>query len=420
MKVAHNNCDFSASGDENDQDHEQEAENEVQLHKKKVIDDTVKQSKDETATYLVEPHCRHDEEKLDADCTEWQNATESDAEGRMGIPHLVGDMSSDLIGSHWNFNGILFEAEIASNEHQWGRNAEPKKHQRQQRCERSGGGRAIESNEDVDRAEQHSDNSRIEQGRQNRILLPFLSVAQFVYPGREISSKRSHEDVEQQQSCQKTSTIGRRGQSKQSTNHRTNGHRKNLNTRSCQDRKEHGGEGRRTEHIAMNQFPTRLFLSLFQRLHFIVRGDILVKGAEHDHGYDTSQEQHDHKRVDDREIVDFVVGISLQVHIPAMSPRQVRTFPLDIVGVNDFLVSFLDRLEFLRVKLSRSELITCGKNGSVLVKSFRCIFILVLYKHQCKFPCTTTVAQQHLTLIEKGMTSKPTIVAPMPSSKFSL
>lgn len=83
-----------------------------------------------------------------------------------------------------------------------------------------------------------------------------------------------------------------------------------------------------------------------------------MKGTKHDHGNDTSQEQDNHERIDDREIVDLVVRVSLQVDIPTVRPRQVRTFPLDIVGVNDFLVTFLDRLEFLRVKLSGSKLIT--------------------------------------------------------------
>lgn len=113
-------------------------------------------------TYLMEPHRRHDEEKLDADSTERQNATESNAEGRVSVPHLIGNVSSDLVGAHWHLNGILLETKIASNKHQRSRNTEPKQHQRQQRCERSSCGRAIEGNEDVDRAEQHSDNSRIE------------------------------------------------------------------------------------------------------------------------------------------------------------------------------------------------------------------------------------------------------------------
>lgn len=40
----------------------------------------------------MQPEGAHDEEQLNAHCTEWQNSSQSDREGWMGVPHLLWNM----------------------------------------------------------------------------------------------------------------------------------------------------------------------------------------------------------------------------------------------------------------------------------------------------------------------------------------
>ena len=63
------------------------------------------------------PHGRHDEEQLDADSAEGQHATQSNAEGRVGIPHLLGNVTGNLVGADGHSNGVLLEAEVTAHKH---------------------------------------------------------------------------------------------------------------------------------------------------------------------------------------------------------------------------------------------------------------------------------------------------------------
>mmetsp|Transcript_39512 Transcript_39512/g.88412 ORF Transcript_39512/g.88412 Transcript_39512/m.88412 type:complete len:356 (+) Transcript_39512:586-1653(+) len=117
----------------------------------------------------------------------------------------------------------------------------------------------------------------------------------------------------------------------------------------------------------MNELPPALLLRLLQGLHLVIRGDVLAQGAEHDHGHDARQEEHDHERVDDGEVVDLVVGVALEVHVPAVGPRDVRRHPLDVVRV-DHLVRLLHRLEVSGVVHGGAHLVAGGEGGGVLVE----------------------------------------------------
>jgi hypothetical protein len=85
----------------------------------------------------------------------------------------------------------------------------------------------------------------------------------------------------------------------------------------------------------MNKFPSGLLLSFLESVELVVSGDIFAESSEHDHGHHASEEQHDHQAVHDGEVVDLVVGVSFQIHVPSVGPRQIRDFPLDIVREDD-------------------------------------------------------------------------------------
>lgn len=57
----------------------------------------------------------------------------------------------------------------------------------------------------------------------------------------------------------------------------------------------------------------------------------------------TGEEEHDHEGVDDGEVVDLIIGVAGEVHVPAVAPRHVRLAPLHVVRV-DHLARLLHRL----------------------------------------------------------------------------
>ena len=85
----------------------------------------------------------------------------------------------------------------------------------------------------------------------------------------------------------------------------------------------------------MHQLPAGLFLRFFESLNFIVGRDILAQSAEKYHGHHASQEENDHHRVHDGEVVDLVVRVALQVDVPALRPLHVGSFPFHVVRVHD-------------------------------------------------------------------------------------
>ncbi len=271
----------------------------------------------------MQPQSRHDEEQFDADSSEGKNAAQSNAENRVSVPDLIGDMSGDLVGADGGRDDILLETEVTADEDKGGRNAEPKSNQSSNGRQGSSSRRSLGRDIDIDGQESQSHDTRVEGSSEESVLLPFLASAKLVDSGGRVSGKGAHENIEQQQGSEQSATVGRRSKSKKSASHGSNSHSKNLETRSGHHREKRGRGGRRAEDIAMNQLPARLLVSIVEGLHLVVGGDILVQSTQHDHSHDTGQEEHHHQRVNDSEEVDFVVGVALEVDIPTLGPADL-------------------------------------------------------------------------------------------------
>jgi hypothetical protein len=128
----------------------------------------------------------------------------------------------------------------------------------------------------------------------------------------------------------------------------------------------------------MHQLPATLLLGLLESLHLVVAGDLLVQGAQHDHGDHSGEEENDHERVDDGEVVDLVVGVALQIHIPAVGPGQVGALPLNVVGVDNVLRLDLNRLELVGIEGGGVLGIAGGQHRCLLLEVRLSIVILVL------------------------------------------
>ena len=63
-----------------------------------------------------------------------------------------------------------------------------------------------------------------------------------------------------------------------------------------------------------------------------------MQSTQHNHSDNASEEEHDHERVDDGEVVDLVVRVALQVHVPAVAPTELGALPFDVVGVDHLYV----------------------------------------------------------------------------------
>ena len=111
-------------------------------------------------TDLVQPKSGHDEEELDAHCSEGEYTTKGDTKQRVRVPHLIGYVSRDLIGAHRNNNRLFLESKIATNENKGCAYTNPQEEHRQQ--SRKGGccRGALKVHESIDSKEYHSNNTR--------------------------------------------------------------------------------------------------------------------------------------------------------------------------------------------------------------------------------------------------------------------
>mmetsp|Transcript_19970 Transcript_19970/g.33440 ORF Transcript_19970/g.33440 Transcript_19970/m.33440 type:complete len:441 (-) Transcript_19970:986-2308(-) len=274
LEVAHHDRNLRTRRNQDDQHDKQKSKHEVQL---------------------MQPHGGHDEEQLDAHGSKGQNAAQRNAEGWVRVPHLIRNMPGDLVGAHRYLDGFLAEAEVRAHKHQWRRDAEPEQHQRQQSGDRSSGGGPVRRDEGIDGEKDHTNYSREKHRRHQCVALPFLAVEQLVHARGGVACEGAHEDEEHQQRGQQTAAVVRGSQAQQRAHHGRESHRQDLHTRACEDGEQHGRERGRSEHIPVHQLPARLLLRLLQGLHLIVRRDVLVQRAQHDHGHHARQEQHDHE-----------------------------------------------------------------------------------------------------------------------------
>jgi len=139
LEVTHDDCDFSASEDENNEDDGQESKDVIEL---------------------MQPDRRENEEEFDEDGTERKNASHENGEKGFHVPNLFGNLSWDLIGSNTNFLRGFLESIIASEENEWDRNAKPQANQCQESSKRNGSNRFLNLENKVQEEEYAENRSR--------------------------------------------------------------------------------------------------------------------------------------------------------------------------------------------------------------------------------------------------------------------
>jgi len=110
LEITHYHCDLGTSDDENDENDEEET--------KEVVE-------------LMQPDGRHDKEEFDEDCSKRKDSSHEDREDRIHVPHLIRNLSWNLVGAHWNFHFRSFETQVTSNEYKRNRHSEPQDRQSQ-------------------------------------------------------------------------------------------------------------------------------------------------------------------------------------------------------------------------------------------------------------------------------------------------
>jgi len=128
LEVAHDDGNFCAGGDKDEEHTHQETED--------IVD-------------LMEPQGRHDEEELDADGAKRQDATQSNREQWVSVPHLLRNVPAkdgievnfawiripfpdaeqgepplcnspgNLVGPHGDRHGVFLESKVTPYEYQW-------------------------------------------------------------------------------------------------------------------------------------------------------------------------------------------------------------------------------------------------------------------------------------------------------------
>ena len=70
----------------------------------------------------------------------------------------------------------------------------------------------------------------------------------------------------------------------------------------------------------MHKLPPELFLGVLAAVDLVVARDVLVEGAEEDHGHHARQEEHYDEAVEDGEPLDVGVGHAVQDVVPSTGP----------------------------------------------------------------------------------------------------
>ena len=96
LEIAEHNSDLCAC---DDQDHKHEAE------------------EAEEVVELVQPHGGENEEELNEDGSKRQNASNEDAEHRVHVPRLLGDLPGDFVGAHRVFKRWRLVAKVGADKH---------------------------------------------------------------------------------------------------------------------------------------------------------------------------------------------------------------------------------------------------------------------------------------------------------------
>jgi hypothetical protein len=107
LEVTHYNSDFGTSQNQNDKDNEQESKNVIEL---------------------VSPNSSQNKEELNKHSSKRQNSSHQNGEDGVHVPHLIWNLSRDLVGSDRGLRGRLLEGKVATQQTQGQTDSKPKSH----------------------------------------------------------------------------------------------------------------------------------------------------------------------------------------------------------------------------------------------------------------------------------------------------
>jgi len=73
-------------------------------------DDKDQEQKAEHVVNLAGPQRTQDKEQLNENAAEGQNATHNDARNRLSVDRLIGNLTGNLVGTHWVLQGLKINA----------------------------------------------------------------------------------------------------------------------------------------------------------------------------------------------------------------------------------------------------------------------------------------------------------------------
>mmetsp|Transcript_22107 Transcript_22107/g.36792 ORF Transcript_22107/g.36792 Transcript_22107/m.36792 type:complete len:671 (+) Transcript_22107:104-2116(+) len=311
LRVAEHDRDFRA-GERQDQQHRhQEPEH--------VVD-------------LVQPQGGHDEEELDAHGPKGEDAPEGDADRRFVVPLALGDEAREVVRAHGRLVGRLLEPVEGAREHQRRAHAQPEREHAHERAEGDGGRGALPLLDHVQEKEDGEDGPRVQQRRGQRAPLPLLLPEELEQARGVVPGEGAPQHVEREHGREQAPPVGRAQEAGQRQQQHGRGQGQQLHALAHE-----GGEGGgpplgRPEHVPVHQLPAGLLARLLRRGRaLVVARDIPAQRADHDHAHHAAQEEHDHQRVQDAEVVDLLVRVALQVHVPALAPLHLGPHPLHVV-----------------------------------------------------------------------------------------
>lgn len=171
---------------------------------------------------------------------------------------------------------------------------------------------------------------------------PLLATHGLVSSGRNVSSNDSEDGIKNDGEAAQRAAIRRREETKQSKQNGEPSHDKQLCS-VAQEHREEQRTGGRSEHVAMDQLPSRVLLnSIFQYrsatqvvqidlVQAIVSRNILLQRSDQN-GHDGKHKDDDNNgRIDEPEPVDLGVK-DVQVLVPSGGPGSGRLDPVDAVA----------------------------------------------------------------------------------------
>lgn len=238
LEVAQHDRDLRAGDDEDEEHDEEEAEDVVEL---------------------VQPDGGQDEEQLDEDRAERQDAPDQNGEHRAHVPGLLRDLARDLVRAHGVLGGGLLEAEVAPDEDERDRDAEPQEDQGEHGAEGDGPRGLLPPDEAVEDEEGAEDDAREEERGLQGDLLPLGALEHLVQAGARVAGQQAHEDPQQEHGGHEAAAVGGGEEAQHRKDHGDERHAEELHPRAHVDAEQARVVGG-PEDVAVDQLPASLLL----------------------------------------------------------------------------------------------------------------------------------------------------------------